>query len=243
MWLMIYVQISCFLIAATAVLTMSRIHPRAGYDRDGHVRAGMGVDAEDTNGDGRPELFVTNYWNEPNSLFINLGDGRFEERSRTSGMMHDSLPWVGWGCALADFDNDGWPDCFVTDGQVDNNLELIGHTNPYQQPALLHRNIDGKRFKLATRRAGPYFELRHVGRGVACGDIDNDGDIDLVINHKGGAAAVLRNDTEYNQSLDKSASGGDSLESRRRGSESRGADRLANGGPPAQRRGKHRLGP
>ena len=110
-------------------------------------------------------------------------------------MMHDSLPWVGWGCALADFDNDGWPDCFVANGQVDDNLELIGHTNPYLQPALLHRNVDGKRFQLATRNAGAYFECDHVGRGVAYGDLDNDGDMDLVVNHKGGPAALLRNDT------------------------------------------------
>jgi hypothetical protein len=168
----------------------------AGYDRDGQVRAGMGVDAEDVDGDGRPDLFVTNYWNEPNSLFINLSNGLFEDRSRTSGMMHDSLPWVGWGCALADFDNDGWPDCFVVNGQVDDNLELIGHTNPYAQPALLHQNVGGKKFKLATRDAGPYFDTAHVGRGVAVGDFDNDGDIDLVVNHKDGQAALLRNDTE-----------------------------------------------
>ena len=109
--------------------------------------------------------------------------------------MHDSLPWVGWGCALADFDNDGWPDCFVANGQVDDNLEQIGHENPYAEPALLHRNVDGKRFVLATRNAGAYFERDHVGRGVACGDLDNDGDIDLVVNHKGGPAALLRNDT------------------------------------------------
>ena len=146
----------------------------------GQIRAGMGVDAEDVDGDGRPDLFVTNYWNEPNALFLNLGEGRFEERTRTSGLLHDSLLWVGWGCVLADFDNDGWPDCFVANGQVDDNLEQIGHKNPYEEPALLHQNVGGKRFTLATRNAGDYFDRDHVGRGVAYGDIDNDGDIDLV---------------------------------------------------------------
>jgi enediyne biosynthesis protein E4 len=168
----------------------------AGYDAQGQTRAGMGVDAEDLNGDGRPDLFVTNYWNEPNSLFTNLGAGLFEERSRTSGMMHDGLPWVGWGCTLADFDNDGWPDCFVTNGQVDDNLELLGHNNPYPQPALLHRNREGARFFLATRDAGSYFDSDHVGRGVAYGDYDDDGDIDLVVSHKEGSPALLRNDTK-----------------------------------------------
>jgi hypothetical protein len=167
----------------------------AGYDATGQTRAGMGVDAEDVDGDGRPDLFVTNYWNEPNGLFLNRGGGQFEERSRTSGMWHDSLLWVGWGCALADFDNDGWPDCFVANGHVDNNLERLGYDTPYAEPALLHRNQGGARFQLATRQAGPYFESDHVGRGLAAGDIDDDGDIDVVVNHKDGPPALLRNDT------------------------------------------------
>ena len=100
----------------------------AGYDAHGKTHAGMGVDAEDVDGDGRPDLFVTNYWNEPNSLYMNLGDGMFEDRTPTSGMSTDSTPWVGWGCALTDLDNDGWPDCFVSNGHVDNNLDLLGTT-------------------------------------------------------------------------------------------------------------------
>jgi enediyne biosynthesis protein E4 len=167
----------------------------AGYDARGKTRAGMGVDAEDVDGDGRPDLFVTNYWNEPNSLFMNLGDGMFEDRTPTSGMSTDSTPWVGWGCALADVDNDGWPDCFVSNGHVDNNLDLLGYNSPYAQPPLLHRNLEGRGFRLATRDAGPYFDQHHVGRGVAFGDLDEDGDIDIVVNHKDGAPALLRNDT------------------------------------------------
>jgi enediyne biosynthesis protein E4 len=168
----------------------------AGYDAQGRTHAGMGVDAEDVDGDGRPDLFVTNYWNEPNSLYMNLGGGMFEDRTPTSGMATDSTPWVGWGCSLADFDNDGWPDCFVANGHVDNNLDLLGHNSPYAQPPLLHRNREGRRFQLATREAGPYFEADHVGRGAAFGDLDDDGDIDIVVNHKDGPPALLRNDTK-----------------------------------------------
>jgi len=168
----------------------------AGYGPNGQTRAGMGVDAEDVNGDGRTYLFATNFWNEANALFINLGEGLFHDRTRTSGMFHDSVLWVGWGCALADFDNDGWPDCFVANGHVDNNLEQLGLDSPYAQPALLHRNLKGSGFLLATRNAGAYFDSGHVGRGVAYGDLDDDGDIDLVVNHKDGAPAVLRNDTK-----------------------------------------------
>ena len=167
----------------------------AGYDARGGTRAGMGVDAEDMDGDGRPDLFITNYWNEPNSLFMSLGDGLFEDRTPTSGMSTDSTPWVGWGCALADLDNDCWPDCFVTNGHVDNNLDLLGYNSPYAQPPLLHRNLEGRKFQLATRAVGPYFDENHVGRGAGFGDLDDDGDIDIVVNHKDGAPALLRNDT------------------------------------------------
>ena len=168
----------------------------AGYDAHGLTLAGMGVDAEDVDGDGLPDLLVTNFSSEPNSLYRNLGGGLFEDRTPTSGMASDSTPWVGWGCALADFDNDGWPDCFVTNGHVDDNLELLGQDSPYAHPPLLHRNLEGSRFRLSTRDAGPYFDSDHVGRGAAFGDFDNDGDVDIVVNHKDGAPALLRNDTQ-----------------------------------------------
>jgi enediyne biosynthesis protein E4 len=168
----------------------------AGYDGHGLTRSGMGVDAEDVDGDGRPDLLVTNFSSERNALYRNLGAGLFEDRTPTSGMATDSTPWVGWGCALADFDNDGWPDCFVSNGHVDDNLELLGQDSPHAQPPLLHRNLEGRRFRLATRDAGPYFDSDHVGRGAAFGDFDNDGDVDIVVNHKDGAPALLRNDTK-----------------------------------------------
>jgi len=168
----------------------------AGYDSHGLTHAGMGVDAEDVDGDGLPDLLVTNFSGERISLYRNLGAGMFEDRTSTSGMANDSVPWVGWGCALADFDNDGWPDCFVTNGHVDDNLGLLGQRTPYAHPPLLHRNLEGSRFRLATRDAGPYFDSDHVGRGAAFGDFDNDGDVDIVVNHKDGAPALLRNDTK-----------------------------------------------
>lgn len=166
-----------------------------GYGPDGLMRAGMGVDAEDVNGDGLPDILVTNFWNEALALFINLGGGLFEDRARTSGLFHDSVLWVGWGCTLSDFDNDGLPDLFVTNGHVDDNLERLGLDTPYAEPALVHRNQGQSRFELATRKAGAYFDSDHVGRGLAYGDLDDDGDIDLVINHKDGPPAILRNDT------------------------------------------------
>jgi hypothetical protein len=168
----------------------------AGYDSHGITRAGMGVDAEDVDGDGLPDLLVTNFAGERLSLYRNRGVGLFEDQSPSSGMAGDSLPWVGWGCALADFDNDGWPDCFVSNGHVDDNLALLGQNSAYAHPPLLHRNMAGSRFRLATRDVGPYFDSDHVGRGAAFGDFDNDGDLDIVVNHKDAAPALLRNDTK-----------------------------------------------
>jgi len=167
----------------------------AAYDERGEAQGSMGVDAEDVNGDGRPELFVTNFAHESSTFYLNLGKGLFLDSTPRFGLAADTMPFVGWGCALADFDNDGWPDCFVSNGHVDDNRRELGQGVDYEEPALLFRNLGGKRFRLATLDAGPYFDSKHVGRGAAFGDIDNDGDIDIIVNHKDQSPALLRNDS------------------------------------------------
>jgi hypothetical protein len=167
----------------------------AGLNLEGRTSAGMGVDAEDVDGDGRPELFVTNFQEEYNTLFKNLGHGSFLDVTANLGLAVDSLPWIGWGCALADLDNDGWPDIVVANGHIDDNARVFGQPTDYAQPPELYRNLAGKRFDRANRGAGLYFETMHVGHGLAIGDLDDDGDLDMVISHKDGPPALLRNDT------------------------------------------------
>ncbi len=167
----------------------------AAFDNNGMAQSGMGVDAEDVDGDGLPELIVTNFANEYDTLYMNFGKGLFYDNTAFFGMASDTMPFVKWGTALVDLDNDGWPDNFVTCGHVDNNRRELGQPIDYEQIPLLFRNLAGKRFKLSTRDVGPYFDKTHVGRGAAFGDLDNDGDIDIVVNEKDGHAAVLRNDT------------------------------------------------
>jgi enediyne biosynthesis protein E4 len=168
----------------------------AAYDEKGQAQSGMGVDAEDVDGDGLPELIVTNFANEYNTLYQNLGKGTFMDATPFFGLAADTMPFVGWGTAFIDFDNDGWPDNFVSNGHVDDNRKELGESVEYQQQPLLFANTKGKRFRLATRDAGAYFDAKHVGRGVAFADLDNDGRVDIVVNHKDAAPALLRNDTK-----------------------------------------------
>ncbi len=165
----------------------------AAYDFAGRSQAGMGVDVGDVDGDGRPELFVTNFQDEHNTLYRNQGSGLFQDISYRSGLADESLPWIGWGTALADFDLDGWLDVVVTNGHVDDNRHLLGQEGPYAQPPLAWRNRQGQ-FEFLGAAAGEFFTQPRVGRGLAAADLDNDGDQDLVIVHQDDPPALLRND-------------------------------------------------
>ena len=139
----------------------------AAVSEAGYRQASMGVDAEDVTGDGLPELFVTNFENDYNTLYRNLDGRNFQDVSASAGIVKDSLPYVGWGCALADLDNDGLPDMFVVNGHVDDNLQQLGRPIPQAEPALVWRNRGGGRFRLVAR-PGPVLRgpPRGQGRGL-----------------------------------------------------------------------------
>jgi hypothetical protein len=161
-----------------------------GYSSSGDKQAGMGVAAADINHDQHLEVFVTNYARENNNLYQQIRAERYSDVSNVQGLAGDSLPWVGWGTVFVDLNMDRWPDLVVTNGHTDDNLP----NEPYAQPAFVWENVAG-RFQKISPASGDYLAGRHVGRGLATADLDNDASPDLIFAHLGGAPAILRNET------------------------------------------------
>ena len=162
-----------------------------GFTEEGKTFAGMGVDFGDVDNDGRPDVFVTDLSNERYRLFRHAGDGGFRDVSNASGVGGITLPFSGWSTRFVDFDNDGWKDIFVAQGHVMDTIEKTSPNLRYLQPPLLLRN-DAGRFVRAD--AGAPFRGEWAGRGAASGDIDNDGDTDLIVSNVGQKPILLRND-------------------------------------------------
>jgi hypothetical protein len=160
---------------------------------EGHWESCMGIDAGDIDGDGDFDLFVTNQWMEKNSLYRNEGNLLFQDVSEFCGLGYATKRAVGWGTSLVDFDNDGDLDHFVTNGHF---YDWRGDDQPFRQRAMLFENTGAGRFQDVSRVAGPYFDKLLVGRGAAFGDLDNDGDADIVISHWDDRCEVLRNDSQ-----------------------------------------------
>jgi hypothetical protein len=163
-----------------------------GFDPNGKPRAGMGVDCADVDGNGFPDLFVTNFSEELDALFLNRGDGIFEEVSEKAGLGSSYLP-LGFGTKLFDMDNDGDLDIYVTNGHVIDNVKLYQPNLTYAQKDLLYENLGGGRFRDVTAQSGPALQAERIGRGLAVADFDNDGNLDVVITSVGQRPVLLKN--------------------------------------------------
>jgi hypothetical protein len=164
-------------------------------NRDGMAEASMGVDAADFDGDGDEDLFMTHLRQETNTLYINDGSGWFEDRTMDMGLANPSFPYTGFGTAWIDYDNDGWLDLLMVNGAVKKIDALVARDDPHplHQINQLFRNEGDGRYREVTGEAGPAFEVSLVSRGAAFGDLDNDGDADVVIANNAGPARLLEN--------------------------------------------------
>jgi hypothetical protein len=163
-------------------------------DGDGRTFAGMGADFADYNNDGWPDLVVTDLANQRYALYKNDGDGNFSYATITSGLGRLSMTHSGWGVRFLDFDNDGWKDLLIAQGHDVDTIELTSPNLRYREPMILLRNT-GSEFVDVSSESGPVFQQPWVGRGLAIGDIDNDGRIDAVVATNDGSIHILHNET------------------------------------------------
>ncbi|MGD0860928.1 MAG: CRTAC1 family protein [Terracidiphilus sp.] len=160
---------------------------------DGKEMAGMGVGIGDYACEGRLDILRTHYMNQPSGLYHNLGKGEFEDVTAQAGLIHERR-FVSWGAGLVDLDNDGYPDIFLVTGQVYPELEPILPKYPRRGPRILFRNRGNGTFLQIPEDSQPALAARHVSRGCAFGDFDNDGDLDIVIMNQNEPPSLLRND-------------------------------------------------
>lgn len=162
------------------------------YSADGAARSGMGVDAIDFDGDGRQDLFVANISRERYALYRNSGDTTFQDVAGPAGIGMATVMYTGWGCRFVDFDLDGTPDLILANGHPDDLIESVNNSLHYREPILLFHN-NGKGFDDVSATGGPAFKESYPARGLAVGDLDNDGRVDVVIGISGGPPLILHN--------------------------------------------------
>ena len=162
------------------------------YSPEGAARSGMGVDAIDYDHDGFQDLFVANISREKFSLYRNQKDNTFDDVAGPTGIAMATIMDTGWGIRFFDYDLDGWPDIIMANGHPDDLIETISSSLHYREPLLLFHNTDHG-FEDVSAQGGPAFAARYPARGLAVGDLDNDGRPDVVIANNGGAPVILHN--------------------------------------------------
>jgi len=163
----------------------------AALDENGKALSGMGAAAADFNGDGRLDIFRTNFSDERSTLYRNRGEGDFDEATTTAGMAHNTR-YVGWGTGFFDYDNDTWPDLLLVNGHVFPEVETLQTDIRYRDHAILYRNQGDGTFTDISEKAGPGILERHAARGAAFGDYDNDGQIEILINNQNEPPTLLK---------------------------------------------------
>ncbi|MGI4827087.1 MAG: CRTAC1 family protein, partial [Janthinobacterium lividum] len=164
-------------------------------DGDGRTYAGMGIDFQDYDNDGLPDLVITNLANQKYALYKNNGDGSFTYDTYVSGLAPITLLHSGWGIHFLDYDNDGKKDLLIAQGHDLDTVELNYPQLHYKEPMLLARNVGKGKFVDVSAQSGSVFQQPWVGRGMAVGDLNNDGRVDAIVNTNGGSAHILQNET------------------------------------------------
>ncbi len=172
-----------------------------GFSETGIARAGMGVDAADYDRSGRPSLIVTNFANQMLSLYHNEGNGLFVDEAPQSEVGRATLITLGFGCFFFDYDNDGWPDIFVADGHIEDQIEAVQGRVKYAEPPHIFRNLGDGRFTEVTDSLGAEFAKPKVARGAAYADINNTGFLSILMATNGGPAYLYENEGGTNRSL------------------------------------------
>ena len=166
------------------------------YAPDGMALSGMGADFRDVDNDGKPDIWHTAVEHETFPLYLNRGKGNFADMTVPSGLAKRTGEMSGWGNGFADFDNDGWKDLFVARSNVMDNISEMAPERKFPEPNAVFRNLGGGKFEDVSATAGADFQQEAVHRGVAFGDLDNDGRVDMVVSVLGGQAKLFHNVTE-----------------------------------------------
>ncbi len=164
------------------------------FNVDGSEQSTMGIAIADVSGNGFPDLFTTNFSNDTNTLHVNHEGRFFDDETRRYGLGMLSFPYVGWAAEFHDFDHDGDEDLLIFNGHVYPNASIESMDSTLREPALLYRREDAGFSRVESVEAGPWLDELHCDRGAAFGDLDGDGDIDVVVTELGGRVRLLRND-------------------------------------------------